>query len=170
MEVTVQEAAQSSGKNISDLQERVAIIEKSLSGKIHQKSDVIEKNDLLSILWVDDYPINNAFIIDKLEKEGVRVRKELSTESGLSALSSDKFDIIISDLGRKENGRDNAFAGLDFVKKLRLHGHKHPVLIFAGLRGLDNRERLIEAGANDVTNSGVDVFSFIEKNRPHKGN
>ena len=40
-----------------------------------------------------------------------------------------------------------------------------PILIFAGPRGLRNREDLLAAGATEVTASAVDVFKFVSERR-----
>lgn len=163
MELSVKEATVQTGKGVSDLQERLAILEANFSVSESTKSETNhENNSQLSVLWVDDFPSNNAFIIERLENEGARIRKELSTDSGIGALSNDKFDLIISDLGRVENGRDNAFAGLDFARALRAAGNETPLLIFAGQRGIQHREKLLSAGVNQVTNSPIDVFKFVE--------
>ena len=165
MELSVQEATEQAGKGLSDLQERVSVLEKALSGG-PQTETPLELPSLIpesrSILWVDDYPSNNAFIIERLQLEGVRIRKELSTDAGIAALNSDDFDLIISDLGRVEHGKDNPYAGLEFARALRAAGHAHPLLIFAGKRGLENRQRLEAAGVDHVTASPVEVFSFVE--------
>ncbi len=162
MELSVQDVAEQTGKGMSDLQERVAILEQNFSngGKANAKSFSSANT---SVLWVDDYPSNNAFIIEKLENEGIRVRKELSTDAAIGALGNDEFQMIISDLGRVENGQDNPFAGLEFARALRASGHNAPLLIFAGQRGLENRDKLLTAGANQVTSSPIDVFKFVEQ-------
>jgi len=164
MEISVKDATEQAGKGISDLQERVALLEKRIATGNSENGELQDSNKL-SVLWVDDFPSNNAFIIEKLENEGVRIRKELSTDAGVSAMVNDSFDIVISDLGRKEAGRENRFAGLDFARAIRAAGHQTPLLIFAGHRGVENRDRLLAAGVTAVTNSPVDVFKFIKTYR-----
>jgi CheY-like chemotaxis protein len=166
MELSVRDAAQKTGHDVSDLQERLAVLEKNLSVN-SAKTSSLSIESSASILWVDDFPSNNAFLIEKLEADGVRIRKELTTDSGIGALASDEFDLIISDLGRIENGSNNPFAGLDFARAVRAAGHKHPLLIFAGQRGVENRDRLLKAGVTQVTRSAVEVFKFVENSLGH---
>lgn len=116
-----------------------------------------------SILWVDDYPSNNAFIIEKLERDGIRIRKELSTDAAMKALGADSFDLVISDLGRQEGGINNHFAGLELARAMRAAGVTLPLLIYAGQRGVDNRSKLLAAGVTQVTASPVDVFKFVDQ-------
>ena len=162
MEISVTEATEQAGKSISDIQERLAKLEQHFleTPLLVDKKDE-EKN--ISILWVDDFPSNNAFIIEKLEEEGMRIRKELSTESGIKAIANDSFDLIISDLGRVESGRENLYAGLEFTRAVRASGNQVPLLIFAGPRALENERQLLAAGSTAVTASPVDVFKFVEK-------
>ena len=167
MEITVAQAAKQAGAGLSDLQERVAALEVRYQDKAQIEPVTLRSSSHKgAILWVDDFPSNNAFIIEKLESDGVRVRKELSTDAAMKALSSDEFHLVISDLGRIENGNDNPFAGLEFSRAVRVSGNSVPILIFAGQRGLDNRQKLLSAGATDVTSSPVDVFRFIEAHLP----
>lgn len=166
MEVSVADAAKQTGSTLADLVERVAQLEDSM--RVTQGTGAKSPVELgrargspESVLWVDDYPSNNAFLIQKFEQDGISVRKEISTDAGLAALQQESFSAIISDLGRNENGVSNPFAGLDFVKAVRESGSQTPILIFAGTRGLENRDKLISAGANEVTASPVDVYRFV---------
>jgi CheY-like chemotaxis protein len=162
MEISVTEATEQAGKSISDIQERLARIEQHFL-EAPMVLETREEEKKISILWVDDFPSNNAFIIEKLEEEGMRIRKELSTESGIKAIANDSFDLIISDLGRVESGRENLYAGLEFTRAVRASGNQVPLLIFAGPRALDNERQLLAAGSTAVTASPVDVFKFVEK-------
>jgi CheY-like chemotaxis protein len=125
---------------------------------------VIDKNKeskKLSVLWVDDYPSNNAFIIDQFMKDGIHVKLSLTTEDGIKQLNDNKFDLVITDLGRKENGVSKPFAGLDLIKQMRGSNQTIPIIVFAGPRGLENKERLTRAGANLVTVSWVEIQNFV---------
>ena len=166
MEISVAQATKQTGVELSDIQSRLAALEEvkkeqGENGELPPETATLP--NYTSLLWVDDYPSNNAFLIEKLERDGVHIRKELSTDSALAALKSDSFDLVISDLGRVENGVDNPLAGLDFVRETKAAGLNLPILIFAGTRGIQNRDRLLTAGATEVTSSSVDVFRFINQ-------
>jgi CheY-like chemotaxis protein len=163
MEVSVADAAKQTGEGVADLLKRVADLEDRIGGKFApaEPRDPSDRERGFSVLWVDDYPANNAFLIQQFEQEGIRIRKEISTRSAIAALGQERFGAIISDLGRQEDGVENKMAGLDLGHAVRSAGDDTPILIFAGLRGLSNRERLKAAGATEVTTSSVDVVHFV---------
>lgn len=163
IELSVPAATEQVGKGLSDLQERLAAVEDVMGDAAPGAQPEIDEQIQGTILWVDDIPSNNAFLIERFESEGYRVRKELSTKEGLNALEADKIDFVISDLSRKEDGKENPYAGLEFINALRLKGLDVPVLIFAGPWAIKKKDRLLDAGANAVTTSGVDVMRFVRR-------
>lgn len=175
MEISVSEVAKKSGEDLVKLQERVAKIESSFEGGEAPVADsdfsrnvrVCPERSSKQILWVDDYPSNNAFGIERLEEKGVNVRKELSTAAALHALSQEKFDLIITDLGRVEGGVDNPFAGLDLIEMARAQGVETQIVVFAGRRGEENADKLFEAGADFVTSSMVDLMKIVQHTFPY---
>lgn len=116
----------------------------------------------IRVLWVDDYPSNNAFLVERFRRNGITIDIALSTQQAIFQLDKENYNYIISDLGRRENGVDNPFAGKELLTYVKAKDIKTPVLIFAGARGLGHREELIRAGAIDVASSGVDVVRFVE--------
>ncbi len=169
LELTVAAAAEQTGKSVSELVTRVAELEEKITenGGPRGVTGRVEKR-AISVLWVDDFPANNAFLIQQFEMEGVHITKEFSTETALRAIKQREFDAIISDLGRKENGVENSNAGLDLIRSARESGIKTPLIIFAGRRAVEMRDQLVAAGANEVTNSGVDLVHFLNKIRTVK--
>lgn len=53
------------------------------------------------VLWVDDYPENNAWECSLLGVFGARVVAVKTTQAALAALGSDDFDLIVSDIARE---------------------------------------------------------------------
>ncbi|MGD9656934.1 MAG: response regulator [Methylocystis sp.] len=184
MEISIADATKNIGSSVSDLQKKVAVLEETVR-KLHPDAelgtytqDLAGKNAAItkytsetppnkfSILWVDDYPINNAFLIDSFRNERIDVKISLNTQDALQYVENDDIDLIITDLGRKENGRENPFAGSELIKAIRSSNKQIPIIVFAGKRGLENKERLLREGANAVTASGVEIQAFVDM---HKG-
>lgn len=170
LELSVQDAAKGLGRDMANIQERMSQLENRFSGGALPANTATAAAELArkpnkrsALLWVDDYPSNNAFLIEGLKHKGIEVVLSLSTEDAVRKLRDDDYKAIITDLGRVEDGRDNAFAGLDLIRQLRADGTLKPTLVFAGSRGIANRDKLLKAGAEDVTDSGIDVMAFIDK-------
>ena len=170
MKLNLADAAKNIGKDLADLQQKVASIEQSMqnaqksagTSEILNPSLSLPTQKSLSIIWVDDFPSNNAFLVDRLQQDGINIELSLSTSDALEKIRSRSYNAIISDLGRKEDGQNKPMAGLDLIKSLRGSGEKTPILIYAGRRGLENKEILINAGANIVSASGTEVIKFVK--------
>jgi CheY-like chemotaxis protein len=112
------------------------------------------------ILWVDDYPQNNSAIVEALSRLGIRVDLASSTDEALERIQTHgNYGLVISDLGRRENGQNNSMAGRDLLERTRAAGYTMPFFVFAGRRGLQHREELLSLGAQLVTNRASEVFS-----------
>jgi CheY-like chemotaxis protein len=96
------------------------------------------------VLWVDDQPANNrreAAALAKLQIEVVAVR---STDEALVRLSNDRegFDLVISDWTRAD---ELPMAGLLLLTRMRVSGHKQPLIYYHGT--FDATRRALLAGA-----------------------
>lgn len=140
---------------------RDALQDASVLASTIQQTDSSAPAPTARILWVDDYPTNNTFLIDRLRGEGHLIDLSLTTADALQRLAHSSYDGVISDLGRKEDDTENPMAGRDLVKAMRGSSIKLPVLIFASSRGISLRDQLLEAGATAVTSSGIDVIRFV---------
>jgi CheY-like chemotaxis protein len=167
-EVALSRTTETLGDYTTELQLRVARIEEKINvNDTKNDINVDSKNyfeDNNKILWVDDFPSNNEFIVERLRKLGLQVDLSISTEDAIARFTAFDHKLIISDLGRIEHGVDNPLAGIDLVKAIRRINQIVPILIFAGQRGLGLKDKILEAGASQVTISGVEVMKFIERN------
>ena len=68
-----------------------------------------------TVLWVDDNPNNNSYARQALEALGVGFVFAQSTDKALMKISRQRFDAIISDMGRLPDSR----AGYTLIDKLR---------------------------------------------------
>src|SRR5436190_4767072 len=81
----------------------------------------------ISILWVDDQPLNNSYARHALETLGVRFAIALSTADALEELSRASYDAIISDMGRPPDPR----AGYTLLEKVRAMKFVMPFIIYS---------------------------------------
>ncbi|MEV8466594.1 response regulator [Fluviibacterium sp. DFM31] len=88
------------------------------------------------ILWVDDQPRNNAILASVFRGQGWSVEEAVSTGQALAMVGAG-YDLIISDIGRTENGRYNPRAGTEFLAELRKAGMTVPTIFFTAPQALD---------------------------------
>ena len=67
------------------------------------------------ILWVDDKPDGNTYEMNLFRRLGAEVDSCLTTKDGVQALRDGQYDLIISDIYRRENGIGNRSAGYDLL-------------------------------------------------------
>jgi CheY-like chemotaxis protein len=113
----------------------------------------------LPVLWVDDVPSNNTGIVNALNALDIVVHQVLSTRDAIRRLQQEEYAVIISDLGRREDGRNVEMAGLELLNELAQMSVATPVIIFAGARALRHEDELRGAGASLVTQRPSEVFS-----------
>lgn len=111
-------------------------------------SDALEDKPFTA-LWVDDHPENNAFLIERLQQKGVRVDLARSTQKCLFHFAHRRYHVILSDMGRSENGADVPDTGLRLVKTIRQTDQTVPLLILCSNHAL--QEYGEKAGAAETT-------------------
>jgi CheY-like chemotaxis protein len=84
-----------------------------------------------TILWVDDNPENNQFEIGLLEALGAKIFRAISTREALSTIDEGRPQLVISDMHRREDGRDRPRAGLTLREKL---AGRIPIVFYTGNR------------------------------------
>jgi CheY-like chemotaxis protein len=112
----------------------------------------------LPILWVDDTPSNNTPLVDALHALGIGVDQALSTAAAMEALNKRSYGLVISDLGRSENGQWHERAGLELIESIRNIPSDVPIFIFGTRRAVEMREELELSGAALVTNRASVLF------------
>lgn len=109
-----------------------------------------------SVLWVDDYPTNNALITEQLQRNGVRVDVALNTHEGLKKLSRRPYGAVISDMDRREDGGEVLDAGIKLLREVRQTDSSIPFLIYCGSRAAGKyQDTALAAGANVITSSSA---------------
>lgn len=117
------------------------------------------------ILWVDDHPENNAFLIDSLREGPDRavVVEAPSTKDALAKLADDPaFDLVITDLARKEDGTERQDAGIALIEALRGRGIRIPVIAFPSAQAAQTLgPAALAVGAVAVTASPTELRALI---------
>jgi CheY-like chemotaxis protein len=159
-ELTMEEASEIQRHSLADIQAKLvdleARVEKSQDPSV-TKSPTRERSTS-RILWVDDNPKNNSFLVAALEDSGSRVDIAIDTNQGINLFKNNTYDAVVSDMGRPEGDR----AGIDFTKRVRTMNKKVPIFVFCGgwaTRHL--REETLAAGANGITSSGTSLLAFL---------
>lgn len=112
------------------------------------------------ILWVDDQPENNASERKVFENLGMTIRLATSTEQAMNRLFSERFDLVISDMGRPPDQR----AGYTLLSEMKADNIEIPVIFYAaGGNRLENRKEAKNRGAFASTNGATDLFYSVFK-------
>jgi DNA-binding NtrC family response regulator len=116
-----------------------------------------------TVLWVDDEPRGNAHEIAKLEEDGSRVMQARSTTEARSILESDtEPDVIITDMGRKEDGKYAADAGLELIRTVREERIEAPIFVYTNpgrVHRISAEE--LEAGGNGTIAFPLELFAAV---------
>lgn len=125
----IKHARDKSDRQFKDINKLLLELSKKSQGDNQDSANDNNANGLKNkeVLWVDDYPENNDYPRRILQEAGVRFVLALSTEDAMNNLKDKKFDLIISDMGRGNNGK----AGIDLLGKLKEQNITIPSIIFA---------------------------------------
>jgi CheY-like chemotaxis protein len=100
------------------------------------------------ILWVDDRPDNNVFERRAMQPYNIKFELAESTGEALARLRKERFDAIISDMGRPPDLQ----AGYTLLNALRSSGDLTPFLIYAGSDSPEHLRLALSKGAQGSTN------------------
>ena len=117
-----------------------------------------------TILWVDDHPSNNALEVEQLRRRRVAVHLTESTGDALKLLGINRYELVVSDLGRGED----RLAGLRMIAVMKQRGINVPVIIYTVQpKDRSGQERLrhmaAAAGATDLATSPEEVRLSISR-------
>ncbi|WP_334768187.1 response regulator [Nostoc sp.] len=118
---------------------------------------VIRRASRSTVLWVDDNPDNNTYERQALEALGVSFVLATSTDEALKKISLQRFDAIISDMGRPPDSR----AGYTLLDKLRAQNNQTPFIIYAGSRNPEHVAESRRHGAIGCTNNANELFEML---------
>lgn len=183
MEVTVQDVSNQLATQVADLQKKVEELRRQL-GQVQEPQSItpegMSPGDIAAprvdpastpfapaprrILWVDDTPANVAFQVARLRAEGIEVMEAKTTGEALGHVAQLPFALVITDMGRNEDGSFHARAGLELISELRAAGSRLPVYVFSSARYLERyREEVLRSEGNGATSSPVELFEMIHR-------
>jgi CheY-like chemotaxis protein len=175
-QVSVQDATDQLRVQLDDLQGKViellkwqaAVAASAAPGEAADKAPIAAVSPITPrpqrILWVDDRPSNNAYLVEKLKGQGIGVVQARSTDEGVRAFQeSGPFTAIITDMGRQENQTYVPTAGLELGRRIRELDPEVPMLVYSSARAVrslsERAER--EAGITLTTSSPVELLSAL---------
>lgn len=110
------------------------------------------------LLWVDDRPRNNAYLVAALRAQGVVVDTALDTDEALARFAADPYDVVVSDMARG----DDRVAGIGLARRLKALAPQVPVYIYCGAETAHNRRaEAMAAGVAGITASGTELLSAL---------
>jgi CheY-like chemotaxis protein len=116
------------------------------------------------LLWADEKPENNAFEIKALSDEGWDVVNVRSTADAVDRLEAEPggFDVVISDMGRREGLRFRRDAGLELLDRVRRLDAAMPVVLYTSATvAAQRRAEALERGAVSITASSVELHQHV---------
>lgn len=159
-ELTMEEASAQQRVILSDLQGKLAELERRINLNTPVPAVHIERSDsaVRRVLWVDDLPKNNSFLVASLEERGVRVDIAVTTAEAMTMFRKQNYDAVISDMGRPEGEK----AGIDLTRMVKSSKPGTPVFIFCGAWAARHlRDEAFDAGASAITSSSTTLLSAL---------
>lgn len=109
------------------------------------------------ILWVDDQPQNNRYERAAFRALGIEIQCSTTTDDALVHLETEKFDLVISDMGRP----GDIMAGYTLLEVVRGSQRPPPVIIYSGSSDPKNVSEALSRGAVGATSDPVDLTSLV---------
>jgi CheY-like chemotaxis protein len=184
-ELGMEELSNQQNAMIADLQKQVSSLNRVL-GELARSADLADQDEIQdapapgstlpagtsatkqpapahAVLWVDDYPENNALLIEQLQRNAVRVDLAKSTAEGLAYLRQRRYGAVLSDMGRTENGANVPDAGMRLLRAMRDSGESVPVLFYTStFAATSYEEEALAGGATVITSSPTVLFENLQ--------
>src|SRR6266567_457485 len=110
-----------------------------------------------SVLWVDDIPENNTYERQALEALGIQFTVSTSTKDALEKVQREKYDVIISDMGRPGDQK----AGYTLLKELKDMGNATPFIIYSASKRPQEVAEARRIGAFGYTNDPQELLELV---------
>ena len=106
---------------------------------------------------MDDQPRNIEYERQALTALGFDVTIALDTEPALQKMSSNTYDLVISDMGRPSGAR----AGYTLLQALRQRGIETPFLICSSSDAPEHKQEALRRGAQGATNDPQELLELV---------
>jgi CheY-like chemotaxis protein/two-component sensor histidine kinase len=111
----------------------------------------------LSVLLVEDNPVNALLATILLQREGCLVERAASGEEAISIITKHSFDMVFMDLGLP--GLD----GIGTTKQLRHAGVSTPIIALTANAFEEDRRACMAAGMNDFLTKPIEINALRHK-------
>ena len=115
------------------------------------------------ILWVDDNPDHNLYEGNYLHRLDAEITTVTSTDEAVRLLPTGRFDLVISDMHRIEEGREEGRAGLKLLREIRSRGLSIPVVFYTSNAELFRRDKEISQLGAEATDLPQDLFEAVRQ-------
>jgi CheY-like chemotaxis protein len=113
------------------------------------------------ILWADDNIGHNLFEMHYLQRLGAEIETATTTEEALRALDTGKFDLVISDMHRVENGAEEPRAGLKLLDGLRSRRRSVPLVLYTANAVLLRENPEVSAYGAVATDTATELLTEV---------
>ncbi len=112
------------------------------------------------VLWVDDNPENNYYIIQLLNKAGIITDTATSTDRAIEQLQKGDYDLVISDMNRNGIPDD----GLILLKQINKKHLCVPVLFFTSDYSMSKySDEVYQEGAIYITDKTSNLIGYVQR-------
>jgi CheY-like chemotaxis protein len=115
------------------------------------------------ILWADDNIGHNRFETHYLQRLDLELETATTTEEALRALDAGRFDLVISDMHRVENGVEEPRAGLKLLREMRSRRHGPPLVFYTSNAALLRENPEISADGAVVADTAGELFNEVRR-------
>lgn len=169
-ELTMEEVNEQHLSIIADLHSEVSALRESVHTQLPEPPAVQaeavrpDADKERAVLWVDDNPKNNSFLVQQLIVAGVSVDLAFSTAEATALLSKRHYSVVISDMGRMEGSTYNPKAGLDFLRAINAKDSDIRFLIYCSRKkAIEFGEEARALGATHITGSSTQLAGILKK-------
>lgn len=113
------------------------------------------------VLWVDDRPSNNEHERSQLRPHGIVFDNVVSTAEALEQLAVERYDLVITDLGRAHSSDRSSTAGAAFLEQPVVRQGGPPVVVYAGGWAVLREADLVRRGAAAVTAQQDELIAIV---------